>query len=70
MLNPVRATPTDTCDTIDFGKEEIFSLTKVAAVIRGLKSGKVAGEGKIRSEMLKVLNGEGERWLTRVCQVV
>ena len=67
LLNPVRVTPTDTCDTIDFGKEEVFTLTKKAAAIRGLKSGKAAGEDKIRSEMLKALNGEGIHRLTRVC---
>ena len=64
------ATPTDTCDTIGFGNEEVFTLTEVAAAIRGLKSGKVVGEDEIRSEMLKTLNVEGVRWLTRVCQVV
>ena len=69
MLNPVRATPTDTCDTIDYGKEEIFTLTKAAVAIRGLKSGKAAGEDEILPEMLKVLNREGVRSPTRVCQV-
>ena len=69
LLYPIRATPTDTCDTIDFGKEEVFTFTEVAAVIRELKSGKVADEDEIRPEMLKALNGEGMRWLTRACQV-
>ena len=32
-LNPVKATPTDTFDTINFGKEEVFTLTEVAAAI-------------------------------------
>ena len=67
LLNPVRVTPTDTCDTIDFGKEEVFTLTEVAAAIR-LKSAKAAGENEIRTEMFKALNG-GVRWLTRVYQV-
>ena len=44
-------------------------MTEVAAAIRGLKSGKAAGKDKIRHEMLKVLNGEGVRWLTKMCQV-
>ena len=69
LLNPVRATPIDTCDTTDFGKEEVFTLTEVVAVIRVLKSGKVAGEDKIRPEMLKTLNREGVRWLKRVYQM-
>ena len=48
LLNPVRATPTDTCDTIDFGKEKVFTLTEVAAVIRGLKSENAASKDEIR----------------------
>ena len=68
LLNSVRATPTGTCATIDFGKEN-FKLTEVAVAIRGLKSGKAAGEDKIQLEILKALNGEGVRWLTRVYQV-
>ena len=57
------------CDTTGFGKEEVFTLTEVVAVIQGLKSGKAAGEDEIRLEMLKALNGEEVRWLTRVRQV-
>ena len=66
LLNPVRATPTDTCGTTNFGK---VTLTEVATAIRGLKSEKTAGEDEIRPEMMKILNGEIVRWLTRVCQV-
>ena len=44
LLNPVKATHTDTSDTINFGKEKAFTLTKVAVVIKALKSGKAAGE--------------------------
>ena len=69
MLNPVRATSTDTCDTIDFGKEEVFTLTEVAVAVRGLRSGKAAGKDEIRSEMLKAINREGVRCLTKVCQM-
>ena len=68
IFSPVRATSTDTCDTIDFGKEEVFTLTEVAPTIRGLKSGKAAVEDEIQPEMLKALNG-GVPWLTKVCQV-
>ena len=34
----------------------MFSLTEVAAAIRGIKSGEAAGEDEIQSEMLKALN--------------
>ena len=61
LLNPVKATSTNTCDTINFGKEEVFTLIEVAAAVRGLKSGKSAGKDEIRPEEI--------RWLTRVCQV-
>ena len=61
LLNPVRATPTDTCNAINFGKEKVFTSTEVAAAKQGLKSRKVAGEDEIRPEMLKALNGEGVR---------
>ena len=61
-------TPTGTCDAIDFGKKKVFTLTEVAAVIRRLKSGKAAGEDELRPKILKALNGEGVRWLTRVCR--
>ena len=54
---------------IDFETEGVFTLTEVAAATRGLQSGKAVGEDKIRPEKLKELNGEGVRWLTRVCQV-
>ena len=69
LLNPVRTTLTGTCDTINFGKQEVFTLTVVVAAIRELRSGKAAGEDEIRPEMLKALNREGVRYLTRVCQV-
>ena len=47
LENPVRATPTDKCDTIAFGKEEAFTSTEVAVAIQRLKSGKAADEDKI-----------------------
>ena len=46
LVNPAKPTSTDTCNSIDFDKEEVFTLTEVTAVLRGLKSGKAAGEGK------------------------
>ena len=46
-LKPVRATCTDIHDLINFGKEEVFTLTEVAAAIQGLKSGKAASENEI-----------------------
>ena len=41
----------------------------MATTIKGIKSGKAAGEYEIRPEMLKAQTGEGILWLTRVCQV-
>ena len=51
------------------GEEEVFTTAEVAVAIKGIKSGKAAGEGEIRPEILKALTGEGILWLTRVCQV-
>ena len=58
LLNLIRTTPTNTCATIDFGKEELFTLTEVAAAMRELNCRKHAGKDEIRPEMLKALNGE------------
>ena len=69
LSNPVKITPTDTYNTIDFRKEEVFTLTEVAAAIQGLKFGKAAGEDELRPEMLKALKVKGVRWLIRMCQV-
>ena len=51
------------------GEDEVFTAAEVATVIKGIKSGKAAGEDEIRPEMLKALTGGGILWFTRVCQV-
>ena len=50
-------------------EEEAFTTAEVATAIKGIKSGKAAGEGEIIPEILKALTGEGIPWLTRVCEV-
>ena len=37
--------------------------------VKGIKSGKAAGEDESGPRCLKALTGEGILWLTRVCQV-
>ena len=50
-------------------KDKVFTAAAVAMAVKGIKSGKAAGEDEIRPEMLKALTGEGILWLTQVCQV-
>ena len=50
-------------------EKEIFTAAEESTAIKGIKSGKAAGEDEIRLEVLKALTGEGILWLTGVCQV-
>ena len=68
-MNPVKASTRDTHEVTHLGKHEVFTATEVATAIKGIKSGKAAGEHEIRPEMLKALTGEGILWLTQVCLV-
>ena len=68
LLNPVRESIRDLHEVTHLEKEEVFTAAEVATAIKGIKSGKVAGEDEIRPEMLKALAGERILWLTRVCQ--
>ena len=68
LLNPVKASTRDTQEVIN-SEEEVFTAAEVATAIKGIKSGKAAGENQIIPEMLKALTGEGIFWLARVCQV-
>ena len=70
LLNPVTASTRDTHEVTQIGEDKVFTAAEMATSIKGIKSGKAAGEDEIRPEMLKALTGEGILWLTRVCQVV
>ena len=50
-------------------EEEVFTAAEMALAIKGIKSGKAAGESEIRFEVLKALTVEEILWLTQVCQV-
>ena len=47
----------------------LFSVSFSRLLTRYSAATKAAGEDEIRLEMLKALNGERERWLTKICQV-
>ena len=69
LLNAVKASTRDTHKVTHLGEEEVFTTAEVATAIKGIKSGKAAGDDEIRPERLKALTGDGILWLTRVCQV-
>ena len=64
LLNLVKALARDTHEATHLGEDEVFTVAEVATAIKGIKSGKAAGEDEIRPEMLKALTGEGILWLT------
>ena len=66
--NCALASTRDTHEVTHLGQDEVFTAAEVATAMKGIKSGKAAGEDEIRPEMLKALTGEGILWLTRVCQ--
>ena len=68
-MNPVKESTRDEHEVTRSGENEVFCAVEVATAIKGIKSGKAAGEDEIRSEILKALTGEGILWLTRVRQV-
>ena len=53
LLIPAKASTRDTQEVMHLGEKEVFSAAEVATAIKEIKSGKAAGEDKIRLEMLK-----------------
>ena len=51
LLNLVQASTRDTPEVIHLGEEGVFTATEVAIAIKGIKSGKAAGEDEIRPDM-------------------
>ena len=68
-MNPVKASTSDIHEVTHLKEKEVFTASEVATAIKGIKSGKAAGEDEIRPKMLKALTGEGILWLTRVRQL-
>ena len=58
LLNPVKTSIRDTHEVTHLGEEEVFTAAEVATAIKGIESGKTAGEDEIKPEMLKALTGE------------
>ena len=58
LLNPVKELPRDPHEVTHLGEEEVFTAAEVATAIKWIKSGKAAGEDKIRRNKEEIL------WLT------
>ena len=69
LLNPAKASTPDTHEVTYSGEEDVFRAAAVATAIKGIKSGKAAGEDKIRFDRLKALTRERNFWFTRMRQV-
>ena len=53
LLNPVKASTRDIHEVTHSREDEVFTAAEVATAIKGIKSGKAAGEDKIRFVMLR-----------------
>ena len=53
LLNPVKASTRDTHEVTHLGEDEVFTAAEVATAIKGIKSGKAAGEDEIRPQKLQ-----------------
>ena len=63
LLNPVKGSTRDTQKVTHLGKDKVFTAAEVAMAIKGIKSGKAAGDDEIIPKLLKVLTEEGILWL-------
>ncbi|CAF3333272.1 unnamed protein product [Rotaria sp. Silwood2] len=69
LYNPSSGHNNNVNEKVSGGSNDI-TMAEVASAIKSLKSGKAAGIDEIRPEMLKTLNDDGIRWLTRICGIV
>ena len=59
----------DTHEVTHLKEEEVFTAAVVSTAIKGIKSGKAAGQDETKPKMLKVLTGEEICWFTQMSQV-
>ena len=62
FVEPSKSTLTDTCDSINFGKEKVFILTEMATIKRELGSVVAAGGHEVLSVFIEKGSALVGRW--------